>query len=215
MDIFKNTLYINLEHRQDRNEHIKNEFIKMGINGERINATKTKDGAIGCTMSHIRCLELAISRNYEYVFICEDDITFMDPDLLKKNLSRFLDNDEIMWDVVIIGGNNAPPYQQVADYCARVYYCQTTTGYIVKRPYYETLLKNFKESVENLIKDPTNKRMYALDMYWKRLQHQDYWYIITPPTVNQYADYSDIEGKVTNYETAMLDMDKRWLFKKW
>ena len=213
MELFKNTLFINLEERKDRLEHATKEFEKMGIIAERLNAVKTTTGSIGCTLSHIRCLEMAKARGYEYVFICEDDITFINPELFKANLQQFYENDKIMWDLLIIGGNNVPPYQQVTDYCARVFYCQTTTGYVVKQHYYDTLLENFKESAKQLMRDPANHSTYALDMYWKRLQKQDFWYMITPPTVTQYESYSDIENKTVNYERVMLDMDKPWLYR--
>ena len=187
MDILQNTFYINLEHRTDRLEHIHNELKKIGIKGERFNAIKTKSGAIGCTLSHIKCLELAKERNYEEVFICEDDITFTNPKLFLENLQKFCDNDDIMWDVLIIGGNNVPPYKQYYDYCARVFNCQTTTGYIVKQDFYDVIIKNFKEGVFNLMKNPENKREYAIDIYWKKLQMENFWYMITPPTVTQYT----------------------------
>ena len=210
MDLLKNTLFINLEQRTDRLDHAVNEFKKMGIAAERVNASKTKNGAVGCTMSHIKCIQLAKSRDYEYVFICEDDITFTNPDLLIKNLDLFYNNDEIQWDMLIIGGNNVPPYHQVEDYCARIFQCQTTTGYIVKKGYYDTLISNFKESVQNLVQYPERGREFALDIYWKRLQMCDFWYMITPPTVTQYESYSDIESKTVNYDFLMLDMDKKW-----
>jgi len=213
MDLFEHTLFINLDERTDRLAHVTAEFEKMGIVAERVKAIKMATGAVGCTMSHIRCLELAKQRGYEQVFICEDDINFKNPELFKANLEKFSDNDEIMWDLLIIGGNNVPPYQQVTEYCARVFYCQTTTGYVVKKHYYDTLLENFKESARQLMRDPKNHSTYALDMYWKRLQKQDFWYMITPPTVTQYESYSDIENRVVDYERAMLDMDKPWLFQ--
>jgi glycosyl transferase, family 25 len=214
MELLKNTLYINLEHRKDRLEHINQELSKIGIKGERVNAVKAQVGAIGCTLSHIRCLELAKQRNYDYVFICEDDITFMNPEVLLTNIKKFQENDEILWDMLIIGGNNVPPYQKINDYCVRVFYCQTTTGYVVKKSYYDTLIKNFKESANLLMKNPTEegKKKYALDIYWKRLQIQDFWYMIIPPTVTQYENYSDIENRETNYKHLMLDMDKEWYF---
>jgi len=214
MELLKNTLFINLEHRKDRLSHVNQELTKLGIEGERVNAVKAKVGAIGCSLSHIRCLELAKQRNYEYVFICEDDITFTNPELLLENLKKFQENDKILWDIIIIGGNNVPPYHKVNDYCVRVFYCQTTTGYIVKNTYYDTLIKNFKESANLLMKHPTveGKKKYALDMYWKRLQIQDFWYMIIPPTVTQYENYSDIEEKETDYTHLMLDMDKEWYF---
>ena len=116
-----------------------------------------------------------------------------------------------MWDVLIIGGNNVPPYKQYYNYCARVFNCQTTTGYIVKQEFYDTMIKNFKEGVTNLMRDPTNKRTYAIDIYWKKLQMENFWYMITPPTVTQYENYSDIENRNLNYDHLLLDMDKPWL----
>jgi GR25 family glycosyltransferase involved in LPS biosynthesis len=210
MSLFENTLFINLEHRTDRLEHALMEFKKMGINAERVNAIKMQNGAIGCTLSHIKCIELAKSRDWEQVFICEDDITFLNPELLKRNIDLFYNNDDILWDVLIIGGNNVPPYQQLYEYAARIFRNQTTTGYIVKKQYYDTLLTNFKESAANLLRNPDNKFEYALDKYWNRLQMQDFWYMITPPTVTQYENYSDIECETTNYDFLMLDMDKPW-----
>ncbi|MAZ55165.1 MAG: hypothetical protein CMP55_05120 [Flavobacteriales bacterium] len=212
MDILQNTFYINLEHRTDRLEHVQNELKKIGINGERFNAIKTKSGAVGCTLSHIKCLELAKERNYEEVFICEDDITFTNPKLFLENLQKFCNNDDIMWDVLIIGGNNVPPYKQYYDYCARVFNCQTTTGYIVKQDFYDIIIKNFKEGLFNLMKNPENKREYAIDIYWKKLQMENFWYMITPPTVTQYTNYSDIEGRETYYDNLLLDMNKTWMF---
>lgn len=213
-DLLKHTLFINLENRTDRLEHTLKELEKLQIVGERVNAVKMKNGAVGCTMSHIKCIELAKSRDYEYVFICEDDITFTNPEFFLQNITKFSENEDIQWDILIIGGNNVPPYQQIEDYCARVFYCQTTTGYIVKRHYYDTLLTNFRESAQNLMRNPENRREYALDIYWKRLQMQDFWYMITPPTVTQYENFSDIEERDTNYDFLMLDMEKTWYIEK-
>ena len=214
MNLFENTLFINLEHRKDRLEHTIAEFAKLGVTtAERVNAIKTKVGAVGCTLSHIRCLELAKERNYDQVFICEDDITFLNPELLKENLQKFVQDATLgnTWDVLIIGGNNVPPYDQIAEFCARVYYCQTTTGYIVRRHYYDVLLENFRESAYQLMRSPNQAPLYALDMYWKRLQKEGRWFMITPPTVTQYESYSDIENKAVNYDHLMLDMEKKWL----
>ena len=100
MELFKHTFFINLESRVDRLENVQNELRKMGIIGERINAVKSKVGGIGCTLSHIRCLEEAKQRGYEQVFICEDDIKFTDPELFKQQLQKFSNNKEIQWDVL-------------------------------------------------------------------------------------------------------------------
>ena len=211
MELFKHTLFINLASRNDRLEHVTSEFNKMGINAERVDAIKMASGAIGCTLSHIKCLEIAKDRQYEQVFICEDDITFLDPDLLTQNITKFYENKTINWDVIIVSGNNGPPFQTINDYCVRVLNCQAATGYIVKRQMYDAMLTNFKAGLAQLIKDPTNKRMFAVDMYWKGLQMQYYWYMIIPLTTVQYENYSDIEQKEVNYVNLMLDLNKEWL----
>ena len=72
--LFENSLFINLEHRTDRLAHVISELNKMNIPGSRFNAIKTTDGAVGCTLSHIKCLEMAIEAKAPYIFICEDDI---------------------------------------------------------------------------------------------------------------------------------------------
>ena len=214
MDLLKYTIYINLDNRTDRFEHVKKELSKIYIdNPVRMPAVKLENGAIGCTMSHIKCIEYAKNNNLPYIFICEDDITFLYPYTLLDSLNKF-QSSNLKWDVIIIGGNNVPPYKNVSEFCIQVYNCQTTTGYIVASHYYDTLIKNFRESAKNLIKDPSNKKLYALDIYWKQLQQQDDWYMIIPTRVVQYNDYSDIEDKVVDYQMLMLDIDKEWLLKK-
>lgn len=55
----KHCLYINLESRKDRREHIDQELKSIGINGIRFNAVKLQNGRIGCSMSHLKCLQIA------------------------------------------------------------------------------------------------------------------------------------------------------------
>ena len=67
-------LYINLDYRTDRKEEM--EKILNGLNYERVSAVKKDDGYIGCSLSHIKWIEIAKSRNYEKVIILEDDFMF-------------------------------------------------------------------------------------------------------------------------------------------
>jgi len=211
MNLLKNTLFINLEHRTDRLNHVIKQLESICVVGERFNACKTNVGAIGCTLSHIKCLELAKQRDYDHVFICEDDITFLDPSGFRENLTKFENNTELEWDMLIIGGNMVPPYEKTTDYCIRIGECQTTTGYVVKKHYYDVLIDNFRESVKNLIQYPEEKNMFALDVYWKRLQREGLWYMLFPLTVVQYDTYSDIEERYVDYRGLMLDTEKKWL----
>jgi GR25 family glycosyltransferase involved in LPS biosynthesis len=212
--LFENTHFINLEHRIDRLYHVKNELSKMNIIGNRFNAVKTTDGAVGCSISHLKCLEMAKKHESPFVFICEDDIQFLNPTLFLKQVGTFCQTIKSEWDVLIVSGNICPPYQQIGDYCVRLVNCQTTTGYIVQQHYYDKLIENYKESIKLLLSNPANKREYAIDIYWKRLQVTDRWYMITPPTVVQVEGFSDVEGRNTNYKHLMTDMNKEWLFKQ-
>ena len=212
--LFENTNFINLEHRLDRLQHVKTELAKLGVEGRRFNAIKTKDGAIGCSMSHLKCLEMAKISESPFVFICEDDIQFLDAPLFLNQLGLFCENIGTDWDVLIVSGNICPPFKQVGDFCVRLVNCQTTTGYIVQQHYYDTLIFNIKEGLKLLLSNPANKREYAIDMYWKRLQAVGKWYMITPPTVVQMEGFSDVEGKNTNYKHLMTDMNKDWLFNR-
>jgi GR25 family glycosyltransferase involved in LPS biosynthesis len=211
--MFEHTIYINLEHRKDRLAHVQRELEKLGVpnRGVRFNAVKCANGAIGCTISHIKCLEQAKAQNLPQVFICEDDICFKDPALLLQNTAKFSTIFGNAYDVLIIGGNNLPPYKQFGDFCAKISNCQTTTGYIVKQHYYDTLISNFREGLAKLMENPAKKRDFAIDMYWKHLQKKDRWFAMTPFTVVQRPSYSDIELKNVDYTHLMLDHEKRWL----
>ena len=213
MELLQHTIFINLDHRTDRLDHVLEEFKKLNITGERFKAIKTQSGNIGCSLSHIRCLEIAKERGYPFVFICEDDIQFTNPTLFIENLTKFynLYKNGFQWDVLIVGGNTCPPFQQITDFCVRTYNVQTTTGYIVQNHYYDKLIRNFKEGLQHLTREPDNKRKYSLDIYWKQLQATDNWFITIPLTVNQYYDYSDIEEKVVDYTQPMLDLEKKEL----
>lgn len=212
MELLKNILFINLEHRKDRLLSVTTQLQQMGLKGERLNAIKNKNGAIGCSLSHIKCLQIALKNEWEYVCIIEDDIVFTDKTTFLNSLNNFYNNFKEVWDVVILGGNNCPPFKYINDNLIKVNNCQTTTGYIVNKKYYSTLINNFKNSVSNLMKEQNNKQEYALDIYWKRLQQMDNWYLLTPLTIHQLDDYSDIENRVTTYKDMMLDLDKKKYF---
>ena len=209
----KNIFYINLESRLDRRNSIETQLKNIGLtNFERFNAIKVMDGRVGCTMSHIKCLEMAKERGYNHILICEDDTFFLDPKLFKTQLTTFL-NNEHKWDVVLFAGNNVPPYERIDDTCIAVSHCQTTTCYLVNGHYFDTLLQNMREGLDKLLKEPTNPLDYAIDRYWLNLQKKDSWLLITPLTVIQREDYSDIENKRTDYSNLMLDLDKKQLMK--
>ena len=193
-------LYINLEHRKDRKRSIEKQLSAMGLVGERVDAISHLYGFIGCSMSHVRCLEIAIERNYPMVCILEDDVLFTNPTLCQTQVQQFI-NTHTKWDVLLLAGNPQPPYGK-EEGCRKICNVRAATAYIVQQHYYTTLLDNFKEGVRLLTMYYRNE--YMVDMYWRRLQEKDNWYIVDPLSVVQLPSYSDIENKDVDYSTVML-----------
>jgi len=203
LDDITNIVYINLEHRVDRKQHVEEQLLNMRLKGERFNAIKTTNGAIGCSMSHLKILQNAINNNLDHIMIIEDDITFTEPDLFKHQINKFFELHGNKWDVILLAGNNFPPYKQIDDTCIKVSRCQTTTGYIVNGHYIKVLAQNIKMGLTHLLNKPNERNKYAIDKFWFILQNASNWYLIIPLTVVQREDYSDIEQKVVNYTKVM------------
>jgi len=197
-DILRYHYYINLDHRTDRKKFTIKELQKLGIyNPRRFRAIKKDIGIVGCNMSHLEVLKLARRNKLPYVTIFEDDILFLEPKETLEKLDRII-NSDIEWDVILLGGNNHKPYQSINEDCIKVNNCQTTTTYIVKQPYYDTLINHWEEGLQKLIETEDIPK-YALDVYWKILQKKDNFLLITPVNVVQKEGYSDIEKRNVNY----------------
>jgi hypothetical protein len=208
MKLLEHVFYINLEERTDRKEHAENEFKKIGVTPERINAVRDEHGAIGCSISHIKALELAKHRGYPYILICEDDITFLNPELLLENLHKFENCQESNdWDVIMLIGNVYSIYEILSDFHVRIEFSKTAAGYIVHSRYYDTLLNNFYIGLYGLVNRIHGEITggYEVDTYWGVLQSVDKWYMIIPKTVTQYPCYSDIEKKHVDYTDCLLN----------
>jgi len=195
--------YINLKSREDRKLNAIKQLTSVGFEFERFDAILSSDGRVGCSLSHLAILELAKKNGLKQVIICEDDICFKTPELFKKQLNCFL-KSQSEWDVLLLGGNNTNPFTIVSPYAIKVSHCQTTTGYIVKSHYYDTLIQNIREGIKKLLCFPKLHFYYAIDKYWIRLQKRDKWYLVYPLMVTQIAGYSDIEKKERNYEKLMI-----------
>jgi GR25 family glycosyltransferase involved in LPS biosynthesis len=205
----KHAFYINLASRVDRKKQVEEQLFNVGLTcAQRFDAIKLDDGRVGCSMSHLKCLSKAKAENWDHVLICEDDIEFLNPGLFINQLNRFLSKHN-NWDVVLLAGNNVPPYTRDGDECVKVARCQTTTGYLVNGHYFNTLIENIKNGITNLLREPEKHIHYAIDRYWFSLQQKDDWYLLTPLSVIQSPGYSDIEKRVTNFVKAMTDLDKK------
>lgn len=206
MDHFDAILYINLEHRTDRNEHILNEIGKLCSDStkiHRIDAIKREPGALGCGLSHIKALEFALEHSeWNNILVLEDDFTF------KSNDSNAIQNDVLSimdpltnFDVIVLSYNHNylqsinTPYINIK----KVNYTQTTSSYIIKNKYIPKLIGVFKDAMSDMELNG-KKHENCIDIAWSKLQPSDNWYAIFPAIGYQYDGYSDVERMHVSYK---------------
>lgn len=191
-EFIEKVVYINLLHRTDRKAQIELELQRYFPSEKiaRFNAIKHNHGGIGCSMSHIAVLEMAIKNDWKNCLILEDDAMWSNFSTSYPLLEKLTKNQ---FDVITLGIAHA---KYTAEF--KLLSGQTATAYFVQQSYYKTLLGNFKEGLEQFLKTK-NYPTYALDQYWKKLQAKDNWYCIIPSLIVQKPSFSDIEKRDTNY----------------
>ena len=194
--------YINLESRPDRRDHFLKEIQHLTTdlsNVHRINAVYDKNGALGCTQSHIKALEAFLANpSWKTCLIFEDDFTFQNrtpSDALKSFFTEFPDFDCVNLGVGRFGLRYSDTANSKIKHALSV---QTASGYGVSKAFAPRLLENFRESKEKLI-ETAIADLYCHDQYWKRLQPTSKWYLFFPALGHQYANYSDINQKEEDY----------------
>jgi hypothetical protein len=199
--------YINIDNRTDRKREFLSEMAKVGMPSEkivRIPAVYDKDrGALGCTKSHIKTLELFIKSQHKNCIIFEDDFDFENVDKVKSQFNDFF-NSHIIFDVVMLSANLIRAETTNYNGLYKVIDAQTTSGYMLSKEFATILLENYKKGSylleisykENVGKTPKYEGKYAVDQYWKLLQPSHKWYIFNPKIGKQRKSYSDIENGV-------------------
>lgn len=195
--------YINLESRTDRKEHFLNQIKKLCIEESkilRIDAIKDINGALGCTKSHMKALELFMENPlWKTCMVFEDDFTFYDTsfknnnDLIKTFFSNFTD-----WGILLLASNQAgrPSIKTHMPSVELVKYSQTTSGYCLHKESAKEVYDIFKKSSE-LLEKSNSPQQHALDIYWNKLTMKRYAFV--PNMGYQYNNFSDIEKRFVAY----------------
>ncbi len=173
-------LYINLDHRKDRLEYILNECKRVDIPSEkttRIEAIYTPGiGMLGCSLSHCKALELALSHpEWTWTLIIEDDVKFNDSPWLEVNNALKNANP----DVLMLARGYARlivPTHPSSNNLYRTYESCGAVAYIVHKNYIPKLLKNKRESIEEFTKPGGNIYDHPHDVYCYPIQKIDNWY---------------------------------------
>ena len=192
-------VYINLESRKNKRDEIEKELYPIIEKDKiiRFNAIDHKMGNIGCSLSHIGVLEMAIENKWKNLLVFEDDAIWKNFDDGYKLLEKLIEKP---YDVIVLGTHIRSAIIEKDTY--RVRKGNMMHAYIVSSRYYETLLSNYKEGVEKLISEPDKYMFYNCDMYSDKLKTTDEWYCVYPALCIQRAGFSDTEGRFTNYESC-------------
>jgi GR25 family glycosyltransferase involved in LPS biosynthesis len=217
-----------LDDRVDRREQVERELEGLAWGGTPERFAALRDpvhgaSALGCTRSHLACLERAVREGWDHVLIVEDDIQFLRPAVFVSRLERLLAATvpaagERGWDVILFAGNNMWPFEElrapgtVGDefVAVRVRHCLTTTGYLVAGAYLPTLVENVRAGLARLEREPERAQDYAIDTFWIRLQERDRWFLVAPCTVVQRAGHSDVQGRKVDFRQYMVNHRKAY-----
>lgn len=191
-------IYINLNKRTDRREQLEEELNNFNLNFERFEAIETPGfGILGCGLSHLQVLKIAKDSNYENILILEDDFTFLvSKEEFEKELSNFF-NSNIDFDVCFLSYNLIKKEEMPYNFIVKALDCQTASGYIVNKKYYDKLIDLYEEAMP-LLEKTKQHWIYANDQIWKQLQIKDNWYCFSKRIGKQRAGYN-CDGSYCDY----------------
>lgn len=197
--------YINLDHREDRYQHINEELSKTNIDKCKINripGVYVKGfGILGCGKSHCIALETFLNspETNQTCVIFEDDFEFTQNQTEINNLINKSFNELKEFDVLMLSSNVIMYAPTHYEFVHKILLAQTLSGYAVSRQYAPILLQNFKEGISFLEICGHSVHDVCVDIYMQRLQPSGRWYCLNPKIGQQMVSFSDIENKETQY----------------
>ena len=193
MKCIDKVVYINLNKRLDRREHIEKILAEYDIEAERFEAIEHSNGLYGCGCSHLAVLKMARDNSWKNVLILEDDIEFdVSSHKLEDTITRMFSEEE-SFDVFMLDINLQRSEPAKQDWLTRVLYAHCAGAYIVQGHYYQTLIDLYEWALPLLL-ETSMHWVYANDAVWGRLQEKDKWYTCKERICRQMPGYSDTKN---------------------
>lgn len=194
-------VYINLESRKDRREHMESQLARYGLEADRFTAVANPGfGIWGCGQSHLAVLKLAQKNGWPQVWILEDDFEFLlSPEEIREQLARLPEFDVFMAAYNMRESSeliDEPEY--AADFC-RVVYAHTASSYMIKSHYYQKLIDLYEYALPKLL-ETGEHWIYANDAVWSDLQKTDRWVAPINRWGKQMHGYSDNAQCMLQYD---------------
>lgn len=157
-------------------------------------------GAVGCHLSHLKCLMMAKKNGWKNVLILEDDVEFSES--FSQDIQPFLDMLPEDWGMVNFGGNHLDAYpEQVDGILHKCSSTRTTHAYLANSNIYDTLIDKLTLSLDEFL---------PVDEVYAELQREQIinCYAPIPPMAWQYMSHSDVEGDQSDYDFLKLWREK-------
>lgn len=199
MDYFDKIYCINLDSRKNRWDRAKEEFKKNNISVERISAIEgsklnlefppeIKEGAVGCSLSHLYTMKMAKQLNLNNYLVLEDDVKFIEN--FSEIFPHIIDQVPKDWDMIYLGGQHlhGRNIKQVTENIYKCEYTLTTHSFAIKNTVYDLF-------IDKLI-DVTK----PCDVHLAKEHKNINAYVCIPHLTWQIDGYSDVEKQNINYE---------------
>lgn len=192
--------YINLDSRPDRRAATEHAIKQLGFPDgkvERVPGMPHEVGGIGCTASHLRCMDLSMQRGYGNVLILEDDFH---PVVGRREFWETIDRffrDDIAFDVIMLGYNLIKSEPHPAGYVGYAREAAAGSAYIVNGAFMPVLAEHIREGLTKFYE--TKDYLYTIDIQWMKLQHKSEWLYFKRRLSIQRPDYSNILHSHVNY----------------
>lgn len=212
-------VYINLNIRTDRRDEIEVELSRLEVPKSKIlrwAATRnTKNGALGCAMSHVAVLEHinTLSDNIKNILILEDDFNFTgDATCVKESLREFLTYSPDMWDMILLSYVviQREDYNSLISRCLKSY---LASGYLINRLSLPKILARFKEACDGLERTG-DSRTYAIDNYWWTIMRDRKTFYFNKALGYQRRSYSNLDSAMCE-RSSRIQIANATLIRKW
>jgi hypothetical protein len=196
MDVIESILFINLDQRTDRLEHLNQQLEEWeGLPKDRVvRISAIPEGGVGCLKSHILALQHAKQKQWSNVLILEDDFTLAEsPSVINAKLMDFWQkhHHEFGWVQLVSLLNHSEPLE--GEPVHKVINASNAAGYWVHARCYDALIDVLQKAVEPLAS--TGKHwLYINDVVWNSLRTTFPTYAFVPRLGYQYANYSNLRN---------------------
>ena len=218
---------INLEHRTDRRAEVEQQLARIGLDFDHpkvrlFPAVCPQDcgefpniGSRGCFLSHLNILKDAYEREYECIFILEDDADF-------TSLFCNITTDETAlirktkWEIFHLGSLYAPDEKTDADYgfftsIVKSAPLKLTHAILFKKPAIKNLIPYFETMLTRKSGDPLGGPMHVDGAYgWFRSAHPEITTMATKTQwLTQRSSKTDIHDPSWKEHIPMINVARR------